>query len=303
MVQSQNQQAQLDEVMLAMDVVDTLRHRQHLVERELNAELRDKQLVERLREIYAAQGIDVSDRVLKEGIEALKEERFVYQPPKPGLGVSLAKLYVSRNKWLKPLLSALVLLAAAALLYQLLVRGPSQRYWASLPKEFESQHQAIAAESHVPEATEQADRLVAEGQEALRRGDSSGVTQVLARLAALRADLEREYELRIVSRPGERSGIIRTPGLNPDAKNYYVVVEPVAPDGEVLTLPITSEEESKTASVRAWAVRVEKDLYDRVAADKKDDGIIQNRLLGVKHRGYLSPEYKMPTSGAAITEW
>ena len=44
----------LDEVMLAMDVVDTLRHRALLVERELHAEDRDQKLLERLRELYAA---------------------------------------------------------------------------------------------------------------------------------------------------------------------------------------------------------------------------------------------------------
>ena len=155
----------------------------------------------------------------------------------------------------------------------------------------------------MPSATQQADRLLGEGEEAVRRGDSKGVKQVLERLAALRADLEREYELRIVSRPNERSGIIRTPGLNLEAKNYYVVVEPVAPDGKVLTLPVASEEDGKTTSVRAWALRVEKELFDRVAADKQDDGIIQNRLFGVKRRGYLAPEYRMPTSGAAVTDW
>ena len=42
--------APLDDVMLAMDVVDTLRHRQDLVARELDVETRERQLVEKLRE-------------------------------------------------------------------------------------------------------------------------------------------------------------------------------------------------------------------------------------------------------------
>ncbi|HMB74130.1 MAG TPA: DUF6384 family protein, partial [Gammaproteobacteria bacterium] len=41
----------LDEVMLAMDVVDTLRHRELIVQRELSAQQRDRELIERLREI------------------------------------------------------------------------------------------------------------------------------------------------------------------------------------------------------------------------------------------------------------
>jgi hypothetical protein len=44
-------------------------------------------------------------------------------------------------------------------------------------------------------------------------------------------------------------------------------------------------------------------LYRQIAADKRDDGIIQNRDFGVKRRGQLVPEYAMPTTGAAITAW
>ena len=67
--------APLDDVMLAMDVVDTLRHREHLVRRELNEKDREKALIARLREIYAGQGIDVPDAVLVEGVNALRDNR------------------------------------------------------------------------------------------------------------------------------------------------------------------------------------------------------------------------------------
>ena len=55
----------LDNVMIAMDVVDTLRHDQLIVERELNEDVRKAKLIERLREIYRGQGIDVPDRFSK----------------------------------------------------------------------------------------------------------------------------------------------------------------------------------------------------------------------------------------------
>ncbi len=71
----------LDEMMLAMDVVDTLRRRQRLVEREFDSEGREQDLKQRLRKIYAAQGIEVPDHVLEEGVAALREERFVYKSP------------------------------------------------------------------------------------------------------------------------------------------------------------------------------------------------------------------------------
>ncbi|HXK56547.1 MAG TPA: DUF6384 family protein, partial [Gammaproteobacteria bacterium] len=50
----------LSDVMLAMDVVDTLRHRRLLVERELQSDQRDEKLIDRLRDIYRSQGIEVT---------------------------------------------------------------------------------------------------------------------------------------------------------------------------------------------------------------------------------------------------
>src|SRR6056297_1226861 len=93
----------LDEVLLAMDVVDTLRHREKTLMRELDEVGRETELVERLKDIYHAQGIEVPEHVIKEGVQALKERRFAYTPPKPSLSVRLAKLYVSRGRWGKPL--------------------------------------------------------------------------------------------------------------------------------------------------------------------------------------------------------
>ena len=71
----------LDDVMIAMDVVDTLRHREDLVRRELNEEGRESELIARLRQIYRDQGIEVPDHVLADGVKALKDSRFVYTPP------------------------------------------------------------------------------------------------------------------------------------------------------------------------------------------------------------------------------
>src|SRR3712207_2401533 len=90
--------APLDEVMLAMDVVDTLRHREQWVERELDETKREAMLLQRLREIYRGQGIEVPDRVLQEGVRALEESRFTYTPPKPGPAVTLARIWVARDK-------------------------------------------------------------------------------------------------------------------------------------------------------------------------------------------------------------
>jgi Family of unknown function (DUF6384) len=90
----------LDDLMLAMDVVDTLRHDQRLVERELSVDASDEALIKRLREVYKGQGIEVPDRVLEEGVKALKEKRFSYEPPRPSLARSLALLWIGRARGL-----------------------------------------------------------------------------------------------------------------------------------------------------------------------------------------------------------
>src|SRR5215510_4060024 len=92
-----SQPQKLDDVMIAMDVVDTLRHRDDLVRRELNEEGREAELIERLREIYRQQGIEVSDRVLEEGVKALKEARFTYAPPPPSWKRTALEVWVRRS--------------------------------------------------------------------------------------------------------------------------------------------------------------------------------------------------------------
>ena len=51
-----------------MDVVDTLRHRDLILQKELDQDGREKKLIARLREIYAAQGIKVTDEILLQGV-------------------------------------------------------------------------------------------------------------------------------------------------------------------------------------------------------------------------------------------
>ena len=82
-----------------------------------------------------------------------------------------------------------------------------------------------------------------------------------------------------------------------------MIVEALDPRGEALRIPITSEEDGRTRSVSEWGLRVDEPTFQRVAADKGDDGIIQNNIVGRKRRGVLEREYTVPTTGAAITEW
>lgn len=301
----------LNDVMLAMDVVDTLRHRQDLVVRELDGASREKQLVEKLREIYHQQGIDVPDHILKQGVDALAESRFVYTPPKPGIRVTLAKLYVSRKRWGRWIGSVALALVIAIVGYQFAYL-PFQRAQAeaaqtelteTLPAQMQALHKAIVEETKVQSAVAPADELLARGQIAASEGDRTMVEAAVSGLTELRDTIRAEYTLRVVNREGVQSGFWTFPEVNTDATNFYLVVEAIDRDGNPLELPILNEESGETELVSIWGVRVPEIVYNGVAADKSDDGIIQGNLVGRKQYGYLDLNYTLPVLGGTVTRW
>ena len=289
----------LDDIMLAMDVVDTLRRRERLVVRELDESGREEDLKKRLRDIYAQQGIDVPDHVIEQGVAALKEDRFTYKPPQAGIVRKLAHMYVRRGRWGKWVgggLAAGVLGLAAN--YFMFVAPQN-----ALPEELARRHaevESIAASEHARSVSQQ---IRDTGSAALRNEDTEAAKTALEQLDQLHKSLEQEYTIRIVSRPGERSGVWRIPDVNEAAKNYYVIVEAIGPTGARLKVPVENEETGKSEQVLLWGLRVDEVTFDAVKRDKQDDGIIENDRFGFKRRGYLKPEYEMPTSGGTITRW
>lgn len=367
----------LDDIMIAMDVVDTLRHREDLVRRELNEEGREAELIDRLRKIYHDQGIEVPDHVLADGVKALKESRFTYTPPPAGLKRSLFTMWAKRASYGKRTGIAAATLLAGYVGYDRMVAAPARlvqeqariEITETLPKALRQAHADVLAvaqgdtlakqkadalladgeralrdsnrdgvrtasaalaalrdqlrgaqsagqtlrQSHAEvlaiaidkAAKQKADALLVDGERLARAGDKAGAVKAGADLQTLKSDLMREYTLTIVSRPGEPSLVRRRPprSANADARNHYVIVEAIAPDGSKLDLPIRSEEDGSTKTVTKFGMRIPQATYDAIAQDKRDDGIVQRNRLGVKRRGVLDVEYLMPFEGGYITSW
>jgi hypothetical protein len=289
----------LDEVMLAMDVVDTLRRRERLAETELDDLGREEDLKERLRKIYAAQGIDVPDHVIAQGVAALKEGRFTYSPPPRSLATRLARIYVKRGDWGKWVGGILGVMILAAVIHYVSFVAPD----AELPEDLARVHSEAVALAENDQARETLERYLDAGRSALRNDDTEGARRALRELETALTALGQEYSLRIVNRPDEQSGVWRVPDLNTGARNYYILVEAVDPTGRVLRVPIRNEESRETETVSAWGLRVDEGTFNAVARDKRDDGIIDRDRFGYKARGELVPRYDMPTTGGAITQW
>ncbi|MCD7058847.1 DUF6384 family protein [Pelagibacterium xiamenense] len=305
------QEAPLDEVMLAMDVVDTLRHERNLVARELDASRREAQLVERLRALYHEQGIDVPDHILIEGVKALDEARFTYTPPPENLQTRLARIYVSRGRWGKPALAiaAAVLIGLAGYVFAYRPYIAAQQEAArielteTLPARIDAVYKAIYTDTKVQAALEEADPWVARGNAAVADGDREAARAAIAQLEEIHQRLLAEFSLRIVDREGENTGIWRFPEENSDATNYYIVVEAVGLEDQPVEMPIRNEETGATDVVSTWAVRVPETTYNAIRDDRLDDGIIQRNILGIKQYGFLDVEYTMPVLDGAITQW
>lgn len=304
--------SKLDDVLLAMDVVDTLRHREQLVLSELDAGAREAALLVRLKEIYAAQGIDVPEQILKEGVKALEERRFIYEPPKPSIAVTLAKIYIARGRWMAPLVLSVIALGSLGAAWHLGVAVPErQRAEAArvelaetLPSETGRLHGEVTALALEEAARLKADALKADADRAIAAGDVTAARVARDGLALLQQDLAAVYDVRVVYGPGEaRSGVFRIPEDVPNGRNYYLIVEAVDPAGRLVEVPVASEEDRRSDRVTRWGQRVSETVFQSVADDKGDDQIIQNSVIGRKSQGYLSPQYTVDTPGGAILEW
>jgi anti-sigma-K factor RskA len=302
--------APLDDLMMAMDVVDTLRHEEGQVARELKTNERDAAMVERLRQVYASQGIDVPDHILKAGVEDLKRDRFVYSPPSAGFQRTLAMIYISRSTWSKWLAAVVAVVIVCIAAWYFIVKLPAQRAEAdllarlqALPATYTELVGRIDSLTENTEIEADAARLATDGNLALSDGNNEAAFKAEADLRDLAGRLQEVFEVRIISREGVPTGVSRIPESNPDTENYYIVVEAVDADGKILERRIVSEESSKAELVDKWGQRVSETIYNAVRRDKMEDGIVQKGVLGQKRRGELDIKWRSGVQDGAITKW
>ena len=172
-----------------------------------------------------------------------------------------------------------------------------------LPAQMDALYQSIFEETKVQQAATTAEALRNRGKVAASEGDRAGAELAIKQLTELRDKVRQTYQLRIVNRQDQKTGFWTFPEINTAATNYYVVVEAIGEDGKPLTLPVTNEENGQTENVAIWGVRVPEATYESVEADKRDDGIVQRNVLGVKEYGFRDVDYTMPVLNGAVTRW
>jgi hypothetical protein len=297
--------APLDPEVLLADIVDHLRHEPGVRAEPGGTPAPDR--LDALRAAYHRLGIELPDGLVADGVAALKAGRFVHRAPR-GPAPTLARLYASRQRWgrVAGVIAFVLVLAFAGYFFGYRPYQAAQDLAALhelqvvLPEEIDDLHQQIFDETKVQVAADQAAKLRDAGRAAAARGDRVAAERAIAGLASLRDRLDLAYTVHLVS-TGKR-GFWTFPASNSEATNYYVIVDAIDSDGKPLSVPIAGDD-SATAKVTRWALRVPQYIYEAVMAGRPDQGLGPNALIGVKQDGFLDVDYVIPVLGGTLTQW
>ena len=151
----------------------------------------------------------------------------------------------------------------------------------------------------------EAARLVSAGEAALLRGDRPAWAQANEQLVGLGEQIQQTYTLRVINDPHEKSGVWRHPHGNDSdtARNFYLVVDALDAMGNPVKVHIRNEETNLPETSSRFAVRVPEAIYEKVKADKLDNGLVDDTSVGQKVNGELNPRFTIPVAGGFITSW
>ena len=166
----------------------------------------------------------------------------------------------------------------------------------ALEAEVAGLHAAVLAEAEEDLVRERAGELAREAESRVAARDVTGLDDAARRYRDLLDAVSMEYRIVVTG------GVWRYPGNARDVRNHYLLVQALGTDGEPVPVTIRSEENGETRRVRQWGERVPQEVYDRVAADRADNGIIDDEEFGFKARGFVTAERRYADIGQ-ITEW
>lgn len=140
--------------------------------------------------------------------------------------------------------------------------------------------------------------------EKLAKMDVAGADTAVGEMQKTHDFAKRPLKIQIVDKVGVKSGVERNYNAS-GGKSWYLVAEAINQVDEPVLVSIKSAETGATKSVRMFGVRVSKDEYERVKADKLADGIVNQREIGVKPANALQMRFNNRVGSAPemITEW
>ncbi|MGE0144447.1 MAG: DUF6384 family protein [Planctomycetota bacterium] len=306
------------EMLRILDVASALRRERERAQRELAIDETKARLRERLRAAAVESGDPVTEAEIEAAITQYFGSQFEFRPPQPSFRLFLANAWIRRKQIL---VVGVLLLAVGGLGYWLFSSGPLS---TAAERQAVAQREAATRKTLAVEIAKA--RGLATSTDAIAAIDDlerrtsaltdnaprAVVTALTDEARAMNAKLDEEYAVRIVNRPGQRSGIDAyfEDSQGKRVSGYYLIVEAVRADGTVLAREVRDAETGRMRTVRTWGEQVPKAVYDRVARDKQEDGIVDGKDFAAKKRGHLSETIVLPdvdgrtplTRGRQITE-
>jgi hypothetical protein len=151
-------------------------------------------------------------------------------------------------------------------------------------------------------------QVLAVAEAAGLRKDASRLRAAQHELDEVVARLEEQYDVKVVDRPGERSHVDRY--ASGRLTGYYVIVEAKTADGSTLRRRIVNHETKSRDEVTKWGEEVDEVVWNRLLADQRADGVVDEALFARKRRGTLAEDIVMQGAdgkplarGRSITSW
>lgn len=294
----------LREQMGAMALIDEMRHKQMIVQEHLDLPKRREEVARRIREYYESQNIAVDEALVEQGVRTYFEGRLVYEaPPAEGLTGTLARAYITRASWKKPVIAGiavLALLGAGGYFVQQEREGAAVRRAQETARqvaavdEIAAQVRATVAEFKAmglsPAEMGQVAALQRMADLALQERDAGRAREALAAMRAALAYARTPLVFQVVDRVGVKSGVERNYRAS-GGKSWYLIAEAVDPAGQAVPVEVVSAETGERKQAALFGVRVSKEVYDSVRADKAADGRIDAKALGEKPANALAPRF------------
>lgn len=289
------------EMLRVMDAAQVIHERRAALEEH---EAFDREAtIREIQVMYEELGDLVDAETIEKALDEYLTQRYAFTPAPGGPRRNLALLYIRRG-WVA---SRVILptAAAATLVWGgfAYVEGRAQRIQerdaaalVTLETDIDRLRDAVLALAAEDLVRERAEALDQEAAAQMAAGSTDALRGTAQRLQNLHDLVAAEYRIEVTG------GTWRYPNDNRNIRNHYLLVRALDVDGNAVTVPIRSEEYGDTRRVSEWGERVPQDVYDRVAADKQDNGIIDDEEFGFKPRGFITAERRHPDVGQ-ITEW
>ena len=145
---------------------------------------------------------------------------------------------------------------------------------------------------------EVASELIAESKKTVRSGVPSEIEVAMRHLELFRNFAEKSLELRVTS------GVERTAN-DSGGKSWFLIVEGHDAMKVPVPVPIVNSETGEKGIVTQHGLRVTQATFEKIKADKKEDGHIDDSLIGYKPKWTLTFTYNSGVVNPlnTITEW